>query len=166
MPRAVKLFLVLCFVYAAWLVWWNVGPLLFPSPQRLQTLAQLPADIRAMVDQGEWVTAGIRILIPLVLYGTLALTAALARRNWARWGLALLLVAGEFSLFILIAYYSVAHADIRLPQELTWTGGWHDWLHRWAYWQTGVRVALKLALIATIFVPAAKPWFRRDPIQT
>lgn len=163
MPRTVKLFLVLCLAYLAWVVWWNIGPLVFPSPQRLQSLARLTANDRTIVDKGEWIAAGIRILIPLVLYGTLALTAAMARKNWARWGLALLLVVGEFSFFILITYYTLAHADIHLPAEFSWAGGWHVWLHRWAYWQTYVRVALKLALIAAIFSPGAREWFRPKP---
>lgn len=161
MPRTIKLFLALSLLYVGWLVWWNIGFLVMPSPELLHTRASLPPDLRASAEQGDWIVAAIRIGLSLTFFLFFALTAVLARRNWARWGLALFLIAGEFSFFILVAYYAVLHPEISGVPDLTWAGAWHNWLQHWAYWQTDVRLALKLALILTIFGPGSSAWFRR-----
>ena len=123
MPRTVKAFLLLSLLYGVWLVWWAVAPLALPSPHRLQFLAALPAETRAMVVRADWMAAAIGVAIPFVVVAILAI-AALARQNWARWVLALLLIAGEFSFFLVIADYAYLHPEIAVGPDFTWTGGW------------------------------------------
>lgn len=161
MPRAIKLFLVLCFVYSVWLVWTNVGFLLFPSPEHLKGLDKLGDHWKAIAERADLVAGTVRTLIALTLFITFALLAGLKRKNWARWALVVFIIATLFFVFLREGIIMMLiSADLR-ASHIFWNAALHGWISLWSQWQTWAILALKLALIATIFSPSVKEWFGR-----
>jgi hypothetical protein len=161
MPRSIQGFVWLSLLYIAWFSYWNFADLLWPSAHHLELLAKAaPAD-RPLYEYAERMAAltkFVYFLFPFILF---ALLAGLARRGWARWGVVLVLVVTQAGWLLYVGYtyfltpenYQYLHHPIQYWLQ--------DYRLDVAHWGTWFSLALKLTLIALLFSPNAKPWFRR-----
>lgn len=161
MPRNIKLFLVLCVLFALWRLYWNFSFALTPSQHWQDLLSSLTTAERQVTLHGALSAALTQTAYYLIPAAFFALFAGFGGHNWARWGFVAVLVLLEvfplvyagYSLVLNPQLYHVIHHPI-----LDWLGTYRLDAAHWAVW---VRVALKLSLFALLFSKNAEPWFHR-----
>lgn len=163
MPRNVKIFLVLCVVFALWRLYSYFSFALTPSPVWQAMLAQLSPQERHITEQGAVVGALLQTAYYMLPATFFAIVAGFWGRNWARWGFVAVLVLLEvfplvyagYSLILRPELYKVIHHPII------------DWLQTYqlnaAHIGVWVRLGVKALLIGLLFSPNAQPWFHRHP---
>jgi hypothetical protein len=162
MPRNIKIFLVLCALFALWRLYTNFAFALTPSHDWQSMLAQLSAAERQITRHGALIGAVMQTAYYLLPAAFFALVAGFTGRNWARWGFVAVLVLLEAFPLIYAGYtvlmrpelYHVIHHPIR------------DWMMSYqingAHWTVWLRLAMKAVLIALLFTRNAEPWFHRQ----
>lgn len=161
MPRSLKFFLLFLACFCLWRAWLNFNYLLLPDPRRLANLATFPAALRAEVERAEWIAAGVRLIIqivPLIVFG---IFAAVLRRNWARVGVVLLLIATEAWLAGYAAALYYGWPRLFHFTFFSWDGVWQHWLQTWTWWRHWISAGLELAMLVSLFAPGTRSWFAR-----
>ena len=92
MPRNLRIFFWLIAAVAAYWVLAVVWFIVFPPPVVTAALARIPAAARATIEYRAWSISFLSTAIRAVIFLSLAWLAAFRRKNWARWGVALLFV--------------------------------------------------------------------------
>jgi hypothetical protein len=87
-----RIFFWLIAAIAAYWVLAVVWFIVFPPAAVTAALAKLPAAIRGTIEYRAWSISFISTAIRAVIFLGLAWLAAFRRKNWARWGVALLFV--------------------------------------------------------------------------
>ena len=160
MPLVIKIFLVLSLVYCGWIAWLQLAPLLLPSPQHQQILARIPAQYRSEMINADLMAAGMRTAMLLVFFLIFGTLAAVARQGWARWLVALSLLTFEVWDFVYGAALYLWWPRLFHFIFFSWDGVVQAWLTSWSYWAHWITTGFRLTLIAALFAPSARPWFR------
>jgi len=123
-------------------------------------MARLPQPFRDITLHAEIRNAVIIISINCAILLSLTALASFGRQNWARWTLLLLFVAQELAPFGIALY--MKHAYPAYHPYHTIGEFWHYYVRQfWSRPSNYIGLASKVVLIALIFSPNARPWFKR-----
>ena len=165
MPRSIKWFIWLAFFYVAWCSFWNFKFMFWQTAHYTELLAKLPPSLRQVAEQADLNAALIRFTCYLLPFIVFAVLAGFFRRAWARWGLVIVLVVTETLWPLLYAGYTYFFQ----PEiyKIVMQGELQNWLRNgyrfdaahWAHWFI---LTIMVVIVALLFSPNAKPWFRKS----
>lgn len=147
MPQLVKIFF---WTIVALVVWWiaqTLFKLVFPPPPIAVALARMSPATRETMRFADIVTNLFATLVRSMAYLGLAWLAAFRRRNWARWAIVLLFLAGEAALLTILA----------MPRGLA--RGFGLYLRILSNPVIATSSLLLIAAIVLLFTPPARAWF-------
>ncbi len=154
MPISIKAFLAICTVIAGWMMYLTARHYVAPTPEQLAQIARLPDSYQALARMGDQIAVAIAFAEALILV-MLAAVIAFGRKGWLRWVFALLV----------IARYAWPAAITLGMQALPYHERWDIYARYW--WSTPLDfawAAMWLLLVVLVFLPNARPWFRKAAI--
>ena len=170
MPRSIKWFIWLSIAFVLWSSFWNFQAVLWPTAHYVklhaELLAKTPPEYRDAFERAELVAALTRTALWVLPFIVFAVSASVFRQGWARWAVVIVLAAKEtFWPFLYAGYAYLFQPDIfkvvmqrEVPNWLQ--NGYRFNAAHWAHWVT---ISMMALLVALIFWPTSKPWFRKSP---